>query len=100
MYSSVGWRLLFKHIPAHDSLLCIFNSSTPILFHPLLAYFGSDSWHDVGCDSGVVLPLGSSVSRKEKPTEKHQRYCWMAHHEYVVYREEQVALRYLIQFQS
>ena len=46
------------------------------------------------------MPVGSIISRKEKDPKKPQRYNWMSHHEYVVYREEQVALRYLVQFES
>jgi hypothetical protein len=59
-----------------------------------------DPQYDLTLSTGVVIPLGTPINRTEKPDGPRQRYNWMSDHEYIVYKSDQVALRYLIQFAS
>jgi len=58
-----------------------------------------DPAYDLTLPTGVVMPLGSEVSRQEKKTGPRQWRNWVSDHEFIVYKSDQVALRYLIQFQ-
>ena len=53
-----------------------------------------DPYDDLRMKAGYVIPLGTIVDEESK----NGNYCWGApQNEYVVYKESQVQLRYLVQ---